>query len=843
MKKEAQEYRHRDGYRRAMPVWNAGDERSDVTGLNHADNVSGISIRTYARIRSRRREWSRLGNRLQSQADQYSSVLFRLFPGRDIQSIISLPREELINLALTLPATVTSPSSIIEPTTSVPDFHRQTSDGAQSLEALEQAPEQDPVSDETKRHRDNVQGISDDINGLSLSVDRQSSYVGVSSITAALKVIFKTAPVARPFIVQSYTDTALPSRSNSPPPQAKDYDPDYLPPADVGHKLIESYFARVHVMMPMVDEDNFWHTYLYGERKDSPWLALLNIVLALGSLAGSTCQDEDHIAYFQRARVHLHLETFGSGNLLVLQAYGLLSGYYLHWLNRPNEANSLMGAALRMATALGLHREYSDGPPVTNGATAVRRIRSEVPVEIRRRTWWSLFCLDTWAFMTTGRPSLGRMSPAVTVQSPRIPEQMNNAQYLASLRLLPIIHNITFCKLATQIQDKLAVQSLLKPDELFALDAELVRWHDDLPPILQAVTERSTRKQRSGSNFNGQPNPLTPSPAAASMRNPFDFSQPPDRDNTACPEVLKTPRAIMHWWYMTLRMLMHRPYLLAVALRRTPFANMTAEEKVAVSKCRVIASDAIRDIEATCRQELIAGWNAVWLMYQATMVPLVSLFSYLSSSAAYVKPDSPGRISTDGTTGSDEEAEKWRAQIELAIKFFDSMQHYSVAAKKSKDVVQRLYDASKHVRQYHEAFYLQQQLQHSQRQQQSAAQNYGDVAASMDVFNMPGVTNHVPMPNTSTAATDLNAVAGGAGMSTWGFSPSGDAAMKSFWDDMMWDTFPEIPDVTNNAVPGIDQIDWFSMNGGVPGQQQGGLPFDAPGWADWNYQDPQPPQG
>jgi hypothetical protein len=755
-----------------------------------------------------------------------------MFPGKDLEDLVALPREELINTALTLPAPARSPSVISESLAPISE-KIQKSDGAESLEALEQAPDQDPEMDEAKRHKDKVQGISDDVNGLSLSVDRQSSYVGVSSITAALKVIFKTAPVARPFIVQSYTETALPSRANTPPPQARNRDPSYLPPADVGHKLIESYFAHVHVLMPMVDEDNFWHTYLYGDRTDSPWLALLNIVLALGSLSNSTCDDEDHIAYFQRARTHLDLETFGSGNLLVLQALGLLSGYYLHWLNRPNEANSLMGATLRMATALGLHREYSDGqlaaaaaPSTTNNAKG-----PEVPAEIRRRTWWSLFCLDTWAFMTTGRPSLGRMGAAITVQSPKIPEQMNNAQYLASLRLLPIIHNITFCKLATRIQDKLAAQSVLRPEELFALDAELVRWHEDLPPIMQAVAAKPKTKQRANSAANqGRPKSVTPSSATASMRNPFDFSQPPERDNTACPDVLQTPRAIMHWWYMTLRMLMHRPYLLAVALRRTSFANMTAEEKVAVSKCRVIAGDAIRDIAATCRQELIAGWNAVWLMYQATMVPLVSLFSYLSAPAAYVQHDSPGKPVTDATTGSTEDAEKWRGQIETAIQFFSTMERWSVAAKKSKDVVQRLYDASKHVRQYHEAFYLQQQLTHTQQQQQSPPQGFGDVATSLDVFNMPGVTNHMQCaPPAAEQAPRF-------GQGVWNLSPNGEAAMNSFWDDMMWDTMPDAAMNAGLAGQGVDQFDWMNIAG-----QPGDAAYGGQDWTDWNFNEQPPP--
>ena len=85
----------------------------------------------------------------------------------------------------------------------------------------------------------------------------------------------------------------------------------------------------------------------------------------------------------------------------------------------------------------------------------------------------------------------------------------------------------------------------------------------------------------------------------------------------------------MLWRYQNLRMLMHRPFLLAASLRRTPYEVMSAEEKVAISKCRSIAGQCIANINDTCREELIAGWNAVWLMHQAVMVPLVSLFALI----------------------------------------------------------------------------------------------------------------------------------------------------------------------------------------------------------------------
>ena len=698
----------------------------------------------------------------------------------------------------------------------------QKSDGEESLEALEQAPDQDPEVDEAKRHKDKVNAISDDVNGLSLS-DKQSSYVGVSSISAALKVIFKTAPIARPFIAQ--VDTAPPSRSNTPPPHARDVNPYYLPPADVGHKMIESYFNHVHVLMPMIDEDQFWHTYLYGQRRDSPWLALLNVVLSLGSLSSSTCENEEHVVYFQRGWQHLDLETFGSSNLLILQALGLLSGYYLHWLNRPNEANCIMGATLRMATQLGLHREYSDGQPRQSSSGQLLTSSHEVPVEIRRRTWWSLFVLDAWGSTTTGRPSLGRMGPGVTVQSPRIPEQMNNAQYLASLRLLPIIHNIEFCKLATRIQDTLAARSLLKFEELFALDAELVKWHEDLPPMLRDLLERPQMKGRNNSGLGkGRPKSVTPSAASAAKRNPFDFSQPPDRDHTQCPDVLKTPRAIMHWRYQNLRMLMHRPFLLAAALRKTPYANMGAEEKVAVGRCRLIAGQTISDINQTCRDELIAGWNAVWLMYQAVMVPLVSLFSYLSSPTNFMTAQDPskspdtGRKHSDVGTGTDEDVDKWRNQIQTATKFFDRMRRYSIAAKKSKDVVQGLYDASIRVAEYNEQ-------QRQQRQQQSRSRRHLSSPRPMNLGPFdPALTN----PYQSGMQDESF-----SGQPVWGLTPNGDFAMNVFWDDMMWETFPDVPE-EGGYMPGMEGFDWIP-----PDEQNLDQNTDAQDWSQWRLNEQQ----
>jgi hypothetical protein len=362
---------------------------------------------------------NRLVDKLSNDIDLYRNVLTKLLGTTQLDTAANLSREELLQLALASPEVIQGTSPSIVQTRAISEVPTG-SDGADSLEALEQAPPEDPYWDEARKHQVRVQGISDDVNGLSMSVDKLSSYVGISSITAALKVIVRCAPQARPLLTHNnnQTETALPSRANSPPPELVNNHPLALPSQKHGQDLIESYFDRCHPFFPLIDERKFWSTYLHGNRTDSQWLALLNIVFAVGSLASSTADNQAHYTYFNRSRQHMSLDSFGSGNLEVLQALAIMSGYYMHYLNRPNEAHSLMGGTLRMATALGLHREYSERNDVGRQLVPPGDEEESISPEMRRRMWWSLFCLDAWASTTTGRPSLGRMGPSITVMKP-----------------------------------------------------------------------------------------------------------------------------------------------------------------------------------------------------------------------------------------------------------------------------------------------------------------------------------------------------------------------------------------------------------------------------------------
>ena len=147
---------------------------------------------------------------------------------------------------------------------------------------------------------------------------------------------------------------------------------------------------------------------------------------------------------------------------------------------------------------------------------------------------------------------------------------------------MPLFHNVAFCKIAAQIQDALSATPLLPFPELNRLDEELLQWHTNLPHFLKrdmshVLDDHPSRRPRKR-------------------------------------ELLNTPSMIMLWRYQNLRLLLHRPVLLATALRNGSEATLSAEEKVGVGRCQAVAARTIADISDLCPEDLLAGWNGVWFM-------------------------------------------------------------------------------------------------------------------------------------------------------------------------------------------------------------------------------------
>jgi hypothetical protein len=471
--------------------------------------------------------------------------------------------------------------------------------------------------EEDQRCQETLPAETDDTNGLCLHSDRQASYLGASSIKAALVVMLKVQPQLRSTLAPPLNSVEMANnlpviRQRSAAPK----DSSRIPWSWKGQTLIDAYFKRIHVFIPMLDEATFRADYLEGQRFDSPWLALLNMVFAMGSIVAMKSDDFNHINYYNRAMEHITLDAFGSSNIEMVQALTIIGGYYLHYINRPNMANSVVGAAIRMASALGLHRES-----LAQGGSDM------AAAETRRRTWWSLFCLDTWATTTLGRPSFGRWGPAINIQPPEfgINQTRDSSQHAG---ILPLIENIKFCKIATQVQDLLAITPLLRTEDRCNLDGQLVNWYSSLPWLL--------------------------------------------RTTDPCAEPLYIARCIMKWRYQNLRILLHRPVLLSMA-SSAPGHQVLEQDLAAVETCREVAKQTIEDIAREWTRNQMSGWNAVWFLYQAAMIPLVSVFWEWNS------PRVP----------------EWQKQIETILELLDAMEEWSLAARRSREVVWRMYEASR----------------------------------------------------------------------------------------------------------------------------------------------------
>ncbi|GIC93207.1 putative C6 transcription factor [Aspergillus udagawae] len=571
--------------------------------------------------------------KLSTTLDEYRSVLEKLFPSTSPEALVSLSREKLLELSGKGPSQVQTQHPASPATSASVEAHvSPISNEDGTLESLQTMPE-DPSDSRNQSTSDITNGISDDVNALSLSAKQPSSYLGVSSIHAVLKVIVWLDPGSLSYFsrtpasaahrdsMQDYSTAAehqnwhIQSSQHHPvtPPQA------HMQATDL--QLLDAYFTWFQPFVPMLDEQAFRETYLSGHRRDDRWLGLVNIVFALGSIAACPSEDMSHKIYFQRSKSYLSLDSLGSSHLETIQTLGLIGGYYLHYTSEPNLAYSLMGAALRMAAALGLHKEFSYSQDASNK----QKISA---MDLKRRTWWSLFCMDTWGGMTLGRPSMGRLGPTITVKLPNHRETGN------VLDILPLLENIRFCKVATQIQEVLAVAPLTKHAEISQLDNQLLEWYENLPSIL--------------------------------------------KDHEPCSESILNTRIVMRWRYFNQRMLLYRPTLLSYAMRRVPYIALRSEERTAIERCREIAEATIQDISSTAQSHQMSGWNATWLIYQATMVPLLGLF-------------------LNDATASDPRAsfQSCQSQVETAMMVLARLQLWSPTAKRTLEAVSRILEASK----------------------------------------------------------------------------------------------------------------------------------------------------
>ncbi|PGH01110.1 hypothetical protein GX51_05425 [Blastomyces parvus] len=203
-----------------------------------------------------------------------------------------------------------------------------------------------------------------------------------ASIRTARPVLFATVP-RRPPGVTSHT-TRISEKC--------DLIEKFIEPH--ANDLVELFFAKANICLPILDEESFRHTYLNQQRKISP--ALLSTIYASAliywhdspKLRNVRCPDV-HFIWAQSCEA-VHSEMFLSPGMSTVMAL------MLDVCGRPSTTmlgnGGLIGLAVALSNALGLHRDPSDW---------------NIPAsekQLRIRIWRMIVVHDRWCSLAYGTP-------------------------------------------------------------------------------------------------------------------------------------------------------------------------------------------------------------------------------------------------------------------------------------------------------------------------------------------------------------------------------------------------------------------------------------------------------
>lgn len=427
---------------------------------------------------------------LSAALDTRNEVLSKLIPSIDFSNFPGLSKEKVLQLV--------SGDPDIKGHSSTNGIHPPSHASPQNTHVTTDVDDSEHEWDESKRAQDATSPIGDDVNGITVQ-KRPASYLGATSISAALRVLCAICPPAKREFIELGKSFSLNK------PASKDNSHEHRNTSDISgpptseEAAINAYFEIAHGGLTMMDEEWFRTVFTSNVRKDDAWTALLNAVCALGSIAAG--DDVSHAFYYDRAKNVIGYNVFGSGNLEMLQALILIGGSYLHYTNSPNTAYLIIGTAFRMAIAMALHREsvHSQRPQIDKGDPSTEQIeRPHRPsrAEIRRRTWWALVYVDTCGGIQTGRPAIGRWDPsAMDISLPGedlFPPGCDMEMKLASgasdvdfLLGLSARLRAEFSKIHLKIEYRLVQFSRMSAREVLSFETQLQAWYMTLPPIFK----------------------------------------------------------------------------------------------------------------------------------------------------------------------------------------------------------------------------------------------------------------------------------------------------------------------------------------------------------------------
>ena len=180
------------------------------------------------------------------------------------------------------------------------------------------------------------------------------------------------------------------------------------------------------------------------------------------------------------------------------------------------------------------------------------------------------------------------------------------------------------------IQSRLQISPILDPREIASFDKMLVEWFERLPLFMR-------------------------------------FPHP-------CSLRLRVVRSVFNWRYQNIRILLHRAVALDATIRQISFSKLGDEEQNVVAQCRQLAAESILCIKSEWQPTKMSGWNGVWFLFQACLIPLMAL--------ATEPPDENGKYL------------EWTQQVEIGIALCRDMSPWSLVGEKTRVVLEQLLKAT-----------------------------------------------------------------------------------------------------------------------------------------------------
>ncbi|SCU87270.1 LAMI_0D05402g1_1 [Lachancea mirantina] len=271
-----------------------------------------------------------------------------------------------------------------------------------------------------------------------------------------------------------------------------------LPAKQICDALVDTYFARVHALMPIIDQTEFRAQYaahccsmfllqsmlcVAVKLAEQPWLRA-----QLRDARGS--RDLAATIFYQRAKA-LYDGRYEQNEMALLQGMLLLSRQGFHEKNTIQMPMYFIKAAVSVAQTYGMHRAAERHPTFTPNEMRLRKL-----------VWWQLYVLDTVVSVAIGRPQAINLDdcdvPVLTHSDFEfeggLPE---HAPPLANRDC--VICTVQIAEIMSRVARELARHESERPRAALVarFDVLLQRWRQDLPETLAYRTNAEIFTQHS----------------------------------------------------------------------------------------------------------------------------------------------------------------------------------------------------------------------------------------------------------------------------------------------------------------------------------------------------------